>query len=194
MLVTPGNNEKRDCLACDWHLFLAATGIKWVPLPNHLSTAIDLVETLDMAGLVLTGGDDIGVFQERDETEIALLNWFGCKKRPVLGVCRGMQMMSHVFGGVLSRVERECHVAKRHKIEFTNGKCREVNSYHNFAPDFSGLTITSPLHVMARCAVDGTIEAIAGENMLGIMWHPEREAMPDEQDLVLFKKHFNCNE
>lgn len=186
----PGTGEKRDCLAHDWRAFFSALGVRWLALPNHANVAVDLAGATHLDGIVFTGGDDIGVYPERDAAEFALLAW--CRKtgRPALGVCRGLQIMHHWFGGRLKAVSPDIHVAKRHGVAMRSGTGREVNSYHRFSPDFAGLKSDFPLRVVGTCAADGSVEAAAGEGMMGVMWHPEREAVPDTADVALFTECF----
>lgn len=182
--------EKRDCLAHDWHPFMAAVGRRWIALPNDPEAAPTLAEALDLGGVILTGGDDIGVFPERDRTEAALVDWCRARSRPILGVCRGLQFLCSHFGGSLAGVDAGVHVAKRHGIEYGDGRVREVNSFHNFSPVFPDADASFPLRVAAKCQADGAIEAAAGEGIRGVMWHPEREESPHPEDVELFRRHF----
>ena len=189
MQVMPGSGEKRDALAHDWYGFLRTVGVDWVALPNHRETALRLSDDLELTGVVLTGGDDIGVFPERDDTEFALIERFRARGMPILGVCRGFQVLHHFFGGRLIPVEPALHVAARHTVRHADGSVRDVNSFHNFSPDYSGLPDEYPLREQAICQKDGTVEMSAGDGIVGIMWHPEREPEPDLFDTELFKTH-----
>lgn len=190
VFVTPDTGEKRDCLARDWVAFLDAVALHWIALPNQPVLAVELSREFDLCGIVLTGGDDIGVFPERDATEAALIGWCLEESRPLLGVCRGLQFIHHYFGGELIRVSSEIHVARRHAIFLEDGGMREVNSYHNFSPDFSGLPSAYPMTEWAR-SDDGAVEAVRSDRgILGLMWHPEREREPAAFDIDLFRHHF----
>lgn len=179
--------EKRDGLAQDWTRFLKILGCPWLALPNDPETALELVSRFEVGGLILTGGDDIGVFPERDQTEAALLGWAGQNLRPVLGICRGFQFIHHWLGGDLVPVEPELHRARRHEIIMADGRRRVVNSFHNFAPD-PNAGLMEPL---ATCVRDGALEAAGRDNCLGLMWHPEREPQPRPEDLDIIKRHFD---
>lgn len=191
MMIAPGSGEKRDCLAQDWSRFLAAAGTEWIALPNHAPTALALVRDLNVEGLVLTGGDDIGVFPERDDTERCLAEDFLRRGLPIFGVCRGLQVLHWYFGGRFRPAVGDLHVGKRHVVEFAGGGTRQVNSYHNNALDTSALPESYPLRFTAVCQEDRTVEAAAAGRMLGIMWHPEREAEPAAEDIELFQRHFD---
>lgn len=177
------SGEKRDCLAHDWYAFLAALGVNWTPLPNHRQSALRLCGELELDGILLTGGDDIAVHPERDATEYALLAWARERQLPVIGVCRGFQILYCWLGGALKERSPAGHRAQRHVVRFTDGTEREVNSFHTF-------TLKEPasgLNALAICAADGTLEAACSANMLGMMWHPEREPDPALADIQLFR-------
>ncbi|UQZ91342.1 hypothetical protein C4J81_18770 (plasmid) [Deltaproteobacteria bacterium Smac51] len=177
------HGERRDSLARDWLGFMKALALPWLALPNDAETALDLAARFDLGGLILTGGEDMGVYPERDETEAALLSWARETGRPAVGVCRGFQFMWQWLGGGLAPVERAAHVAVRHEIVMADGTRRMVNSYHNFAPEAGGARPMTPL---ARCAADGNLEMAGCGKFLGLMWHPEREPQPAAEDLIIF--------
>ena len=193
VIVAQSTGEKRDCLAHDWQRFLAALGIRWIALPNDPEEALALAEHVDVTGVILTGGDDIGVFPERDATETALVAWCGRRSRPLLGICRGMQFLHHVHGGALKRVNAALHVATHHRLEGMRAEGLTVNSYHNFSPDFDALPQGYPLRRIAVCAEDGAVEAVEGPGQMGMMWHPERESPPRAEDLALLKEWFRLS-
>ncbi len=183
-VAVPPHGEKRDSLARDWYPFLKALDCQWLVLPNEPEAALGLARRFDLGGLILTGGEDLGQYPERDETEALLLAWCRQNSRPVLGVCRGFQFMHLWLGGALEPVDPARHRARRHVVEFQNGERREVNSYHNFAPAGQA----GPLGPLARCLEDGVLEAAAAPGLLGLSWHPEREVRPMAADVDLIKK------
>ncbi len=180
--------ERRDCLDQAWTRFLAACGLVPVPVPNVTEVALRLCETVGIGGLVLTGGNDLAVLggdaPERDAVENALLDLAERRKLPVLGVCRGMQVIQHRFAVPLRRVEG--HVTRRQGIR-VEGERKEVNSYHRFA----AVDSRPPLEVWA-IAEDGVVKAIrhSVEPMTGIMWHPERSVPFSPDDMRLFRQVF----
>jgi N5-(cytidine 5'-diphosphoramidyl)-L-glutamine hydrolase len=86
---------------------LAASGLLPVLLPNVSDVALALCEWSGIAGLVLTGGSDFAAFggdaPERDTVDNALLDWAEQHGLPVLGVCRGMQVIQQRFAVLLHR-------------------------------------------------------------------------------------------
>jgi len=186
--VVPEYGERRDCLDQAWPRFLAACGLMPLALPNVIDVALALCAGADVTGLVFTGGNDLaewgGDAPERDAVENALLGWAERRGLPVLGVCRGMQVIQRRFATELRRVEG--HVAQRQVIQ-VDGEPREVNSYHHFAAFDS----RPPLEVWA-VAADGVVKAIrhSAQPITGIMWHPERCAPFSPADVVLFRRVF----
>jgi len=109
----PDRNETRDALDQRLAAFVAICGHVSVPVPNALGGAIrDWLAVVHPAAVVLSGGNDIGQCAERDDTELALLAYAQERQLPVLGICRGMQMLAHWSGTGLHPVEG--HVRTRH--------------------------------------------------------------------------------
>jgi gamma-glutamyl-gamma-aminobutyrate hydrolase PuuD len=186
--VVPEYGERRDCLDQAWPRFLAACGLVPLAVPNVIDVATALCAGADVTGLVLTGGNDLaalgGDAPERDAVENTLLDLAERRGLPVLGVCRGMQVIQQRFAIVLCRVEG--HVAQRQVIRI-DGEPRVVNSYHHFGAFDS----RPPLDVWA-VAADGIVKAIrhSAQPMTGIMWHPERCAPYSSADIAMFREVF----
>jgi N5-(cytidine 5'-diphosphoramidyl)-L-glutamine hydrolase len=188
--VIAAYGERRDCLDQSWTKFLTACGLLAIPIPNVIEAALNLCEKFAIAGLVLTGGNDLaelgGDAPERDTVENALLDLAEKRRLPVLGVCRGMQVIQRRFAIPLGRVED--HVANNQIIKI-NGKPKQVNSYHHFAARES----RAPIDVWA-VADDGVVKAIrhSSQPVTGIMWHPERNTPFSQDDITLFREVFRA--
>ena len=158
--------------------------------------------------LVLEGGSDVwpGNYGEevldprwrgdevRDVYEMALLRAFASRGKPVLGICRGLQLMNVAHGGTLFQdldTQRPGPVRhrdpsgtdlNRHAIDFVAGtglaqmfaaaQSSRVNSVHH-----QGIKDLAPGFVVeARCPIDGLTEAIRRPGpafMAAVQWHPE---------------------
>jgi N5-(cytidine 5'-diphosphoramidyl)-L-glutamine hydrolase len=186
VVVDPPHGTRRDCLDQVWVKFLLECGLIPIPIPNSVDAALPICEKVN--GIVLTGGNDLtvcgGDAPERDQTETALLDFAGKRDLPVLGVCRGMQMILHHFGNRLEKVQG--HVVPRQRISI-DGQSVEVNSYHNFG----AMEVCPPLMTWA-IAEDGVIEAVrhVGRRITGVMWHPERFDPFAASDVALFSRFF----
>jgi gamma-glutamyl-gamma-aminobutyrate hydrolase PuuD len=155
-----------------------------VPLPLDTEAAMVTMKATSCAALLLTGGDDLcevgGQTPERDRLEENLVRTAACAKTPVMGVCRGMQLIVRAFGGELQEVDG--HVATTHHLLGPLGG-REVNSFHRWAVS----RVPASLELTATTR-DGSIEAIRHRTLpiTAIMWHPERGEPFEAEDVRLF--------
>ena len=182
-------DERRDSLDQRWANLLSTCNLSPLLIPNNKSSAEKILASTPLNGIVLTGGNDLvaygGDAPERDETEQFLLQYALDKKTPLLGVCRGMQIIQYFYG--IELVQVQGHSATKHKL-MMDGNLISVNSYHNF-----GATETrDPLEVWAT-SEDGVIEAVRhnAASITGVMWHPERNRPFEEHDVSLIKKLFD---
>ena len=166
----------------------------------------DLLDRID--ALVLGGGADIdpesqgaaahpetvGTNPDRDEFEIALARGAVERGLPLLGVCRGMQILNVACGGTLDqhlpdRLGHEHHrpvpgAWAEHEVRVEPGSLAAqaagaerltVKSHHHQGVDAIG----DPLTASAWDAGDESVEAIEsadGNFVLGVLWHPEEDA------------------
>jgi putative glutamine amidotransferase len=190
-------------------------------IPVNLPFAAGAAGVLDrLDGLLVTGGQDVHPARwggtavvdpeadprwghdahdaERDEYEAALIEAAVAANIPVLGICRGHQLLNVVMGGTLiEHLEPKAGAilhatddvppaagAANHVVEFVEGSWahelygprRVVNSWHHQAVDQPGRGI----RVTGRTP-DGVVECIAldGHPVVGVQWHPEWSVEPD---------------
>ena len=135
---------------------------------------------------------------ERDITETALLQASIDSGWPVIGVCRGMQVLNVFHGGTLTRLSG--HTGVRHALAVRSPMSGlpdltfdgEVNSFHDFGITPEGLG--KGLRSLAD--VDGWPEAFEHDDYrhLGIMWHPERCDPFSSNDLLLFHRFLGAQD
>lgn len=195
--LVPTYGERRDALDQRWMVVAEAFEALPLPIPNCGPRTRDYFDALGLDGVVLTGGNDIDApdgapdaAPERDATERALLAYAADKRLPVVGICRGFQMLQRFAGGLLVPVQ--LHAGTRHPVIWMDGFAddREVNSFHNWGVAPGGLA--QDLRPLAH-APDGSVEAAAHRHLpwLGLMWHPEREPSLHGHDLALMRHSFS---
>jgi putative glutamine amidotransferase len=182
--------------------------------PGQPSTAEELLAPFD--GLLLAGGGDLepsrygaaghpaldGVDPDRDELELALARAAVRLGMPVLGICRGMQLLSVAHGGTLVQhlpdlpglaVHRTAAKDARHGLRVEPGSRLaaalggvevEVLSDHHQALDRLGAGFRA-----VAWSPDGLVEAIEREQgwTVGVLWHPESTARADPAQQALVR-------
>ncbi|WP_439856377.1 gamma-glutamyl-gamma-aminobutyrate hydrolase family protein [Pseudomonas yamanorum] len=199
----PGYDEQRDCLDQRWSALMEKLGIDLVPVPNGMSSVGGWFERQNVAGLILSGGNDLthlpgaaNTSPERDSTEVALLEKASNMNLPVLAVCRGMQMLNHFLGGSLTPLPN--HVNCNHAIHALAqaplmAAYRQVNSFHGWGIQPGDLAD----NLLAQAwADDGSIEAFVHNQLpwTAIMWHPERPSANAILDAKLIRQRFFSKE
>jgi|TARA_Y100000389_G_scaffold201899_1_gene245729 N5-(cytidine 5'-diphosphoramidyl)-L-glutamine hydrolase len=193
-------NEVRDALDQRLVEWILKAGFIPVPIPNGLvnmeslesdqSFIFEWLTKMRIDVLLLSGGNDIGTVPKRDLLEKSLLFWAEKNKKPVLGLCRGMQLMGVYFGSEL--IDVKGHVRTEHQLQMNDNIEKMfpnvVNSYHNQAlkdcPD--------EFKIIAK-AKDGNIEAMSHKELPweAWMWHPERESEFNIYSINRIKQLFN---
>ena len=185
-------NEYRDSLDQELIKLLVQLNHTPVPVPNSLVTSnedeklIDWINNVKPTGLLISGGNDIGQYLNRDKTEETLYLWSLKNNFPILGICRGMQLIGTLNGSKLKRVTN--HLKIKHKIiNNSNGDIIIKNSFHSFS-----LSECPKDFEITFFSTDNQIEGIKHieKNINGIMWHPERGEKFMEDDLNLIKNIF----
>ena len=174
---------------------------------EYLDYSVFRVSSFD--GLVLPGGRDINparygqenkgsmyISDELDELQLSVLDNFVKTGRPVLGICRGYQLINVYFGGTLiqdiawkerhtysketgdkvhrSYAKEGSWIAELYGTEFFH------NSAHHQAVDKCG----EGLEIVSRCPDDGIAEAFrhTQKEIYGVQWHPERMCLAHERN------------
>jgi putative glutamine amidotransferase len=212
---------------------LAAGGLPVLIVPNGDPTSLRAIyERVD--GVLLAGGADIdparygmagdGLVEQadnvRDSDEIALANWAYQEEKPLLGICRGMQMINVALGGSLYRDIGHEYTAGSPADHSLSGKFPRDHVGHGVkvSPDSAlaqALGTASPLGVnslhhealrqvaaplrVVAVADDGIVEGVEadpqqykGRFFMGVQWHPEELAAKDEAMRALFAAFVNA--
>ncbi len=193
-----------------------------IPVTDSKSAWVEYLGLCD--GFIFSGGPDIDaahfgklnmpyaneISPLRDSMEIFIAQQAIAVDKPILGICRGIQVINIAAGGSIfqdiyeenktgTRLIKHSQQAPRwfeiHNITITGETCLhnifgsstlKVNSFHHQA-----VSEVAPEFVINAIAEDGIIEAISHENkkfVLGVQWHPENLWRRDSTHLKLFER------
>jgi len=190
-----------------------------IPLQMSEATLRGIFERLD--GILLPGGEDIdpghygeerhpqlgSTDQERDRTELLLARWAIEEGLPLLGVCRGAQVINVVCGGTLYqdltsqmpelqkhdyfpptferfRISHQVAIEPDSRLARSLGHVHEVNSMHHQGIRRLGAGLRA-----VAVSEDGLTEAVEVPSLpfvVGVQWHPEELAKTDQHSAGLF--------
>lgn len=175
--------EERETLALDWGRFFSDYFESFLPLPLSYEVDFSRYEPY-LSGVILSGGNDLNALNpnelsfKRDEYEKQIVRQCFKKNLPLLGICRGAQLIADFFNSSLKSCEN--HIGE-HKITLINGKELVVNSFHNYGVSKLGQDL-EPL----AFAKDGTVEAFKHKRakIYALMWHIEREGGLSEESIL----------
>lgn len=194
-----------------------------IPPTRHINDSmVDMLDHID--GLLLSGGADLNpilvgedpvpalhnINNERDEFELQLIRLAYNRQIPMLGICRGIQMLVAALGG---KVMQDIHTSLPHAnlikhsqdadrtvpthfVETAEGSLMHrlfgerfaVNSFHHQAVAETGPRFKATAH-----SSDGVIEAIESTEMksiVGVQWHPECFTLDGNDCMMPLFKHF----
>ncbi len=182
--------DKNYYLSSYFQKILEKLNILWIPIVSEQFSE-EICEMCD--GLIVTGScNDVhpkyyqeevleGKKYQYDEFPMVkkAIELFEKNKKPILGICAGIQEINVVFGGTLNQSipSHQLKDGSKHQIEIEENsilypvyhkKNMKVNSFHSqsikkVALGFKVIAVSS----------DGVIEAIEKEKILGVQWHPE---------------------
>ena len=169
---------------------------------------LDVDEAIKCDGLLLPGGGDIDPVyygeemngsdepdRELDKAQRDILDAFVKAKKPILGICRGMQLINVYFGGSLHQdlVTRDIHTRKNdndsiHSVKSVEegnlfekfyGKTFNINSAHHQGTKKLGKGLKEVLR-----SEDGVCEAVIHEELpiIATQFHPERMSYKQRRD------------
>lgn len=193
--------RKIDVLEEDYTKFFKNFGLL-IPISNF--SDLQKYKSMKIDGIILSGGNDVNpllyedkikeeldLVEERDVIEKEIIKLAIDKNIPLLGICRGMQMINIYFNGKLSKVQG--HVKEKHQLKIIDEKFKKIignsivtNSYHNWGIKHKDL---APQMKSFAESEDGLIEGIYHPkySILGLQWHPERKNTDQEKINKLIK-------
>lgn len=220
LIAITGNFGDKGCELAEgyYQSILRAGATPLVVPPTSDLTAIDaLLHRVD--GILLSGGADLnplwmgedpqsalgGINPVRDAFELLLIRRAADHQIPMLGICRGMQMLAAALGGkveqdmasarpdatLLKHSQNAPRAEATHRVQLVEdsrlgqllGREIFVNSFHHQAVADTGAQFRA-----VGFASDGTIEAMEStifKSIMGVQWHPE--CMDNEDSARLFR-------
>lgn len=179
-------------------------------VPGHQQTYQQLLKICD--GLLLVGGQDIDAAyyhetnhpqnqfepKEIDQMEFDLIRQCDKMKKPIIGICRGHQIINVAFGGTLYQdIASQCKTKINHRQSLEQTYCHDIQIVENttLAQYFSKKATVNSFHHQAIKGLapgfqvmaysdDGIIEAMEKKRILSVQWHPEK-VNDDNQDKFL---------
>ncbi len=159
---------------------------------NSSGFVTELDNFAECDGLILVGGGDLSpclykkpnklsknVDLDRDIFELFLVHKFHSKNKPILGICRGIQVLNVYFGGTLKQDVKNHSsnlgddlyhaVSCKRFMQKLYGEKTIVNSNHHQTIESLGKGL-----LVCALSVDGEIEAIEKNNVIACQFHPER--------------------
>jgi len=199
LMLNDSYYELRETLDTRWGLLFDELNF----LPMVLPIEYDFkkyFENIEIDGILLTGGNDLNILNsseessQRDIFEKELIKYGIQNDIPILGVCRGMQIIAEYFEADFIKVKDQ--VAIKHSLKVNKeskyfnelSNLNDVNSFHNYAIK----NISDDFLISSRTS-DGMIKAIEHKKykIFGQMWHSEREEPFNINELNLIKAFFN---
>lgn len=226
--ITGNFNEGQLKLLPGYFRSIEAAGGTPVVIPPRRKTDASLISLIDrIDGLLLSGGADInpilmgedpvpalhGINNERDAFELALTRLAYNRQVPMLGICRGIQVLAAALGGTVMQdiatamphstlVKHSQDADRGVATHFVTAEADSVvgrllgtrfavNSFHHQAVGEPG----PHFRVTARSA-DGVVEAIESTDMksiIGVQWHPECFWPEGDSCMMPLFEHFVAN-
>ena len=176
-------NKEINCLESSWIELFKNTDNCLLPILNVNYIKINqLFKQIKFDLIILSGGNNIflnkrtkNAYKKRDQCEKKIIELCIKNNIPILGICRGMQILNIYFGGKLSKIMN--HSKTKHHMYYSSKEFnflpKQVNSNHNFAIQKKNLG----RELISKAEdKDQNVELFIHETkkIIGVMWHPER--------------------
>ena len=188
------SKQLRYSIEKNWIKFFDKKKINIIPFISNNRKIENIFKICKPHALVISGGNDIFSKSYEDvyryKNNIKILKYFLKKKKPILAVCYGFQLIADMYGYKVKK--SDLHVKLRHKLDISTFYEKQVylnvNSYHNYVvyklPSFFNKIIKHH---------DGSIELALSKSkkIICTMFHPERKNIKQNKIKKIIYKHFN---
>ena len=196
-LIENKHKELVWSLEDNWYKFFQKKKINLIPINSNFQNFKKLIKTKPV-GIIFSGGNDLNFLKKkrvnlmRDNLEKKLLDTALKKKIPILGVCRGFQLIARYFKCKI--IKQKEHIKTIHELKINKQiykqklKNIKVNSFHKFT--VQSLPKNFDLIVKHK---DGSIEIANSKKLkiLNLMFHPERKNISQKSINKIVFSHFN---
>lgn len=196
-----------------------------IPIADDLALAEAYIEHLD--GVIFTGGQDVNpilygrepsphlrdVYPPRDRWEQALFTAATKKNIPIMGICRGFQLINILLGGTVYQDLADFPVPANHAVQHIQERGRMIYPHHSISlqvdsiiadlfSDAEKIAVNTyhhqvieelaPILTATAWATDGVVEAFETNDksdyrIIGLQWHPELMLANNNQHIEVFK-------
>ena len=205
-LYLRSKKRKKDFISKDWYKLAKNCDFEILPLKNSDHKSFQFLNKKKVKGIIFSGGGPItknlgkisfnkdnSINSNRDVVETKLYRV--CKKKniPLLGVCRGMQVINLLEGGKIHKIRN--HVSKIHDLKLKKNFTKKfqlpkkVNSFHDYG--IKRQFLARKLKEIGF--INNYIEVFKHESkeIYGIMWHPERRSPQKKIGYKFIKQVFD---
>lgn len=212
--ISANRKDGQTCLAETYIQSVIQAGGAPVVIPATTDLRVLTAVVQDLDGILMSGGGDINplfVGEEplpalqdvdtlRDRYDLLLIRLASNRQIPLMGICRGHQMLNAAFGGtlyqdiysqadadVIKHSQKMAREEASHTVHLEDGCVIAVNSFHhqavkNVAPEF----------VQTAVAPDGINEGMRHpeKSIFSVQWHPEAMAIHGDEEAQALFNHF----
>lgn len=212
--ISANRKDGQTCLAETYIQSVIQAGGAPVVIPATTDLRVLTAVVQDLDGILMSGGGDINplfVGEEplpalqdvdtlRDRYDLLLIRLASNRQIPLMGICRGHQMLNAVFGGtlyqdiysqadtdVIKHSQKMAREEVSHTVHLEDGCVIAVNSFHHQA-----VKDVAPEFVQTAVAPDGINEGMRHpeKSVFSVQWHPEAMAIHGDEEAQALFNHF----
>ena len=189
-----------DSLEAEYVEYFEQLGIQVCPVSNYMQDVVSFARNSHCEMLILSGGGVVPAdsipMTYREKTEEKLIEWAVEHDYPIIGICRGKQVLNCHFGGTVTKAETvpvKRAVREEHPItRLENGQTLYVNHFHGDVIRREDLA--DELIPLAIDEAYDTVEAFRHreKRIVAVQWHPERKSLCGETISFVQKLILKC--